>query len=264
MIKRALIVLGILIILALSAIPAYAVASVETVNPTSITDTSATLNGVITSMGGESGVYYYFEWGTSVSYGNVTPSVLLTAAATFSYHLTGLIKSRTYHYRISYRVGSDGYVAVSSTSDLSFLAESSVPEGVNNSWDLIPSNPTDPGFYNEMNMTFLGASWLVAFANVSTIPIDLIVMVLAYGLALVLGLIAYRVTMGKTNKYQQAGAMGLRPGSLFVQAMVSGLVLTYFSFAGGGVIPSWTILPFAIEAVTAIIIRQNNGQVVGG
>lgn len=257
--KLLLIPLIVLAMAAVFSVTAYAVAAVEIANPTSVTDSAATLNGAITTLGGDAYVQVRFEWGVSPAYGTLTTSQYLYSAAPFSQRITGLVSGQTYRYRVAWTNNATWQY----TSTVDFLAQSVIPEGVNNDWALIPSNPSDPGFYNEMNMTFIGAGWLTAFANVSTIPIDLLVMIFAYGLSLGFGLWAYRITMGKTNKYQQAGAMGLRPGSLFVQAMVSGLILVYFSFSGGGVIPSWTILPFAIEAVAAILIRQNNGQVVG-
>lgn len=239
--------------------PAHASSAVSASNPTNVTSSSATLNGIITSMGGFGYVVVQFEWGESPNYTYTTPTANYYALATFNYSVT-LVKDRTYIFRVKYwDAGGGPYYS----DPISFVANFTVPVGVDNDWQLIPNNPSDPGLYNDMNLAFPGASWISAFASVTTIPVELMVMILAYGSALVLGLIAYRLTMGSTNKYQKAGAMPLRPGSLFVQAMVSGLIMVYWSFSGGGVIPSWSILPFAIEAITAIIIRQNQGQVFG-
>ncbi len=132
------------------------------------------------------------------------------------------------------------------------------------SWDLLPSVPADPGLFTEMNMTFFGAPFCTTFSARTTIPIDLVVISWAFGWALLLGFIAYRVSMGRTSKYQRQGAMPLRPGSLLVQALVSEVVLAYFVIAGGGVIPGWVLIPFAIESVAAIVVRQNGGQALGG
>jgi subtilase family serine protease/uncharacterized membrane protein len=75
--------------------------SVTTDNATGITDTAATLNGELTSMGGFSSAGLSFEYGLTDSYGNTVAGVPseLHAAGTFSANLSGLDSDQTYHFR---------------------------------------------------------------------------------------------------------------------------------------------------------------------
>jgi hypothetical protein len=71
--------------------------------PTSVTTTSGTMNGSINPDG--IATKYQFEYGTSTSYGSLTPSTPGTVGSDSTTHhltatLTGLEPSSTYHYRI--------------------------------------------------------------------------------------------------------------------------------------------------------------------
>jgi hypothetical protein len=98
---------GIVIVLLLSSLtyvmPAPATADtlpmVTTGNATDITLNSATLNGDLTGLGNSTSVAVSFEWGLTASYGNVTGSVTMGAAGTFSAPLFGLVPGTTYHFR---------------------------------------------------------------------------------------------------------------------------------------------------------------------
>ncbi|MGH3265058.1 MAG: fibronectin type III domain-containing protein, partial [Trebonia sp.] len=72
---------------------------------TDLTATSATINGTDPN-GAES---YYFDWGSTTSYGYTTPSAT-AAAGTLSVRLGGLTPDKTYHFRIvsAAGAGSDG------------------------------------------------------------------------------------------------------------------------------------------------------------
>ncbi len=71
-----------------------------TTNPaTSITDTSATLNGDLTSLGAATSDNVSFEWGTTTSYGSETSAQPLSAVGTFNDNLTVLTANTTYHFR---------------------------------------------------------------------------------------------------------------------------------------------------------------------
>jgi len=68
---------------------------------TKITATSATLNGTLNPNGGSS--WYYFEYGTTTSYGSTTESATAGAGKTLvsvGADITGLEPSSTYHYRL--------------------------------------------------------------------------------------------------------------------------------------------------------------------
>jgi len=73
--------------------------TVTTGTATSVTQTSATLNGNLTSLGTASSVQVYFEYGTSTSYGNTTTPQSKTSTGSFSATITGLSCGTTYHFR---------------------------------------------------------------------------------------------------------------------------------------------------------------------
>jgi len=74
---------------------------VSTGNATAITSTSATLNGTVNPEGQTT--TYYFEYGTTTSYGSQTPSAAAgsgTAGAKVSAPVAPLVPNETYHYRL--------------------------------------------------------------------------------------------------------------------------------------------------------------------
>lgn len=81
--------------LALAAAPVA-----QTAPATSITSTTATLNGVVVP--NKTATTYYFQYGTSTSYGRQTPSATANgnASKTVSANVTGLTANTTYHYRL--------------------------------------------------------------------------------------------------------------------------------------------------------------------
>ena len=69
--------------------------------PTSVTDSSATLNGTVNP--NEEITEYYFEYGTTTSYGALTSATSAgsgSSSISASTLVTGLSKSTTYHYRL--------------------------------------------------------------------------------------------------------------------------------------------------------------------
>lgn len=73
--------------------------SVTTNSASDVTETSATLNGTLDDLGGESSVDVYFEYGTTTSYDSTTTAQTLSATGAFSDDLTGLTAEQTYHFR---------------------------------------------------------------------------------------------------------------------------------------------------------------------
>jgi predicted phage tail protein len=73
--------------------------AVTTSAATSLTTTSATLNGSLTALGTATSDNVSFEWGLTTSYGNTTTPEAKTAIGTFSANLTGLTAGTTYHFR---------------------------------------------------------------------------------------------------------------------------------------------------------------------
>lgn len=92
---------------------------VTTLAATNVNSSSATLNGKVNPNG--MATTYYFQWGTSSAYGNVTPTA---SAGTFSVDqavnaaITGLTQGTTYHYSIV-ATNADG---TTTGSDLTFIA----------------------------------------------------------------------------------------------------------------------------------------------
>jgi len=96
---------------------------VTTLAATAITGTSATLNGTVNPNGFASN--YYFEWGTTTSYGSSTTSTAAgsgTTAIPVSAPLSGLIAGTTYHFRLT-GVNSEG---TASGNDLTFTPGAAV------------------------------------------------------------------------------------------------------------------------------------------
>ena len=79
-----------------------------TLAASAVTLNSATLNGSVNPNG--LSTTYYFQWGTTVSYGNTTSTLSAgsgSAAVSVSANLSGLVAGTTYHYRVV-AVNSDG------------------------------------------------------------------------------------------------------------------------------------------------------------
>ncbi|KKP31770.1 MAG: hypothetical protein A2312_01975 [Candidatus Staskawiczbacteria bacterium RIFOXYB2_FULL_32_9] len=73
--------------------------SVQTNSATNIQLNSATLNGNITSLGGDTSANVWFQWGTSISYGYETSHQTLGSLTSFTHSAVGLATNTTYHYR---------------------------------------------------------------------------------------------------------------------------------------------------------------------
>jgi hypothetical protein len=73
---------------------------VNTSPATSISQTGATINGILTNLGSVSSVAVNFQWGTvSGNYQNETPSQTMTVPSTFSRAITGLTANTKYYFR---------------------------------------------------------------------------------------------------------------------------------------------------------------------
>ncbi len=72
---------------------------ISTLGVSNLGTTTMTLNGSIDTLGGESGGWAYFEYGTSTEYGYETTHVEKSATGTFSADITGLNQGTSYHYR---------------------------------------------------------------------------------------------------------------------------------------------------------------------
>ena len=82
--------------------------TVQTLAATSVTTTSATVNGSVNPNGVSS--TFYFEYGTTTSYGTTTTPGNTTVAINASGPITGLAPNTTYHYRfVAYNSGGTTY-----------------------------------------------------------------------------------------------------------------------------------------------------------
>jgi len=72
---------------------------VTTNQATGIGTTTATLEGVLTSLGGASSVEVSFQWGTTTGYGNETASQSMSSTGSYSASLSGLSLGTIYHFR---------------------------------------------------------------------------------------------------------------------------------------------------------------------
>ncbi|MBI2839646.1 MAG: hypothetical protein HYX75_15145 [Acidobacteria bacterium] len=92
-----------------------------------VSTVSAILTGTVNPAG--SATMYWFEWGTSVGYGNTTPSQSAgngTSNAYGSYPLSGLTSGQTYHYRVvAQNASGTGY-----GSDVAFTTGATNPPAV--------------------------------------------------------------------------------------------------------------------------------------
>ncbi len=118
-------------------------------------------------------------------------------------------------------------------------------------WNILPTVPDAPeGFFTELNMSFWGAGYIQTFSNATDIPLPLIVFPYAFGIAILLGMLAWYLSSGGGKQHGR--------GSLLAMAATSLLVMLYFVYGGGGVIPAWVLIPFAIEALVFIVWRQTS------
>ncbi len=79
----------------------------DTKPATGIAGSQAQLNGELKSLGGETDVDVYFQWGETDSYGNTTDSEELSAVGDFDAEITGLDEETEYHFRAVVTDGTD-------------------------------------------------------------------------------------------------------------------------------------------------------------
>ena len=118
-----------------------------------VAGTSATLNGVLTSMGSSHNVYVWFEYGTDTTFGTTTPQQSLSYPGNFSAVVNGLAAGRTYYYRAAalsngvnvygsssvFRTGSGSPVSISTNSASSVSADAATFNAYVNSIGTLPS-----------------------------------------------------------------------------------------------------------------------------
>jgi len=135
--------------------------TVTTYSASSVTDTSATLNGYLNDDGGQA-CQYRFQWGLTSSYGNTTPwTGSKTSGQSFSRTISGLKPGTTYHFRAqcqnSAGVGSGGDLEFRTDNGDISMVEVGVEwiEHYDDQDDLPNSQESAEGFYDKL----LAAGW---------------------------------------------------------------------------------------------------------
>lgn len=124
---------------------------VATSGADSITFSSATVSGNLTSMGATSSIGVYFEYGTSTNFGSKTSQQVVKAPSTFTANLTGLAPGKLYHYRA---VADDGIQYRVAGNDMTFTTPSVSPEVTTKG----VSDITDTGAVLNGNLVSLGTT----------------------------------------------------------------------------------------------------------
>jgi hypothetical protein len=132
----------------------YAPASqVSTNSASNVAATSATFNGVLTSMGSSKNVYVWFEYGLDTTFGTTTPQQPQSYPGNFSAVVNGLAAGRTYYYRAAafangnniygsssvFRTGSASPVSISTSSASSISTTAATFNAYVNSIGTLPS-----------------------------------------------------------------------------------------------------------------------------
>ena len=126
---------------------------VNTNSASNVAATSATFNGVLTSMGSSPNMYVWFEYGTDTTFGATTPQQSLSYPGNFSAVVNGLAAGRPYYYRAAafsngvnvygsssvFRTGSASPVSISTNSASSVSTDMATFNAFVNSIGTLPS-----------------------------------------------------------------------------------------------------------------------------
>jgi len=98
--------------------------TVTTSTAIDIATSSATLQGIVTSLGGYSTVYASFDYGPDTSYGYSTVQQTKTNSSSYSSPISGLTPGQTYHFRAKVQYDTSSYIY---GEDLAFLTSTVMP-----------------------------------------------------------------------------------------------------------------------------------------
>ena len=140
---------------------------VSTNSAANVAATSATFNGVLTSVGSSKNVYVWFEYGTDTTFGTTTPQQVQSYPGNFSAVVNNLAAGRTYYYRAAafanginvygsssvFRTGSASPISISTNAASSVSTNAATFNAYINSIGTLPSvqvwfkwgNSPDPG-----------------------------------------------------------------------------------------------------------------------
>jgi hypothetical protein len=126
--------------------------TVTTGSAVSITNVSAVLQGMVTSLGSYTPVSSSFEYGVTSAYGLATPDQTVTTPSVASAIISGLIPGQGYHFRVRVKYGSG---LVVNGSDATFMA--------------LSSNPSVPtSFFASGSGTSVVTTWVKGFSSNNT------------------------------------------------------------------------------------------------
>jgi len=115
-------------------------------------------------------------------------------------------------------------------------------------WVLVPTLPADPGgLFTEGGECMPGLAEFADASEASGNPRAMFPIMLAFGLALLLGFAVYGAT--------HVARMGQR-GSLFLQILTSESVMVFFYVGGCSVIPGWVLIPFGVQSLFLLVGRN--------
>jgi hypothetical protein len=130
----------------LSSVNIYSIAPVSTAqSASSITATTATLNGTITHTGGQTPTVRGFHYGTTTSYGSTTTANGTFSTGAYTAGITGLTCGTTYHYR-TYATNTEG---TDNSADATFVTgscDSTAPTISEVTPVSTPTNDTTPNY----------------------------------------------------------------------------------------------------------------------
>jgi hypothetical protein len=114
-------------------IPTFSPPTVSTSAAANIAQSSATLNGNLTSMGFASSVNVCFEYGETTSYGNTSVTQELTAIGNYSVSITDLTPGTIYHFRAK----AENSYGTATGDDMTFTTTGSSTEATDQSQSLL-------------------------------------------------------------------------------------------------------------------------------
>ena len=142
--------------------PTYGDTTVETLDATEISGSSATLNGNLPGLRGALSVDVFFQWGTeSGSYPNETPRQTVTSLGTFSAEISGLSLGMTYYFVARAWFSNTGGTALGLerslyTGDLpEVVVETAAASGFSSSSATLNGNLTDLAGHSSVQVYFM-------------------------------------------------------------------------------------------------------------
>jgi hypothetical protein len=148
---------------------------------------------------------------------------------------------------------SDDNVTAAIISQEALVGNEQPEVGVSDAWQMIDDaekaqlTEQPEGLLREGGISFPGGAEVKKTADAMREPVELLLYPLAIGTSLAAGLLIM--------KWTHRPEKGIR-GSLVLQAFVSLICMIGWVKIGGGVISSWTLIPFGLWAIIAIIFRN--------